>query len=63
MYKQILAFASNVSAVLGIAVCAITGIARVTGYSFFYGYDLMTLFIVGVALMVFAILAKVEMMA
>ncbi len=48
----------NVAALLGIIICLIAGIARMTGNYHVLGYESITLFTGGIALMVAACLAK-----
>lgn len=50
----------NIAAILGILVCLVSGGARVIGQFYVAGFEAMTLFNVGVALMVAATLAKVH---
>jgi hypothetical protein len=45
---------------VGVIVCLIAGLARVSGLFYLSGYQSTTVFGVGVALMVFACLAKLE---
>ena len=52
-----------VAAVAGILLCAVAGIARISGHYLVGGYESMTLFNAGVGLMVFAVLVKVELLA
>jgi len=47
-----------VSAILGVAVCLLSGLARLLGYYIIAEYELTTLFIVGVGMMVFACVLK-----
>lgn len=53
---------ANLSALVGILICVIAGGFRVTGNYYVIGFEAMTLFFVGVGAMVFATLAKVEML-
>ena len=48
------------SGILGVLVCLIAGLARVTGFYYIAGYQSTTMFTAGVALMVFACLVKLE---
>jgi len=50
----------NILAVLGLLICFIAGMARVVGNYEFYDFEAMTLFNVGVGLMVAACLAKLQ---
>ena len=57
---KILQQIANLAAILGIVVCAVAGAARLTGSYHVASYEAMTLFNVGVGLMVFAVLVKLE---
>ncbi len=59
----ILAWAGNLAALAGIAICAIAGVARLTGSFFMSGFAVGTLFLGGMALMVLACLIKVHLLA
>lgn len=48
----------HLAALLGIAICLITGLARVSGKYYLLGFEVQTLFIGGIALMVMACLAR-----
>ncbi len=50
----------NSAGVLGIILCGISVIARFMGYYHFLGHESMTLFNVGIGLMVFCMLIKQE---
>ena len=58
--KKLLEIAGNIAALLGIVACLVAGIARLTGHHYFLGYEAVTLFIGGIALMVMACLAKLQ---
>lgn len=58
--NNLLELAGNLAAILGILVCAVAGVARLTGYYYVFGYEAVTLFIAGMALMVMACLAKLH---
>ena len=55
--------AENIAGVLGILVCAVAGIFRLSGGFYVFGYEAQTLFIAGTALMVMACLAKLHQIA
>lgn len=59
MYKN-LALVGSISGMLGAFICLIAGLARVGGYYYLVGYQSTTVFNVGVGLMVFACLVKLE---
>lgn len=48
----------NSAAILGIAICLVTGVMRLGGQAVVFGFEAITLFIGGIALMVMACLAK-----
>ena len=50
----------NIAAILGIAICFITGVMRLSGQYTVFGFEAITLFIGGIALMVMACLAKLH---
>jgi len=58
--KNLLTVAGNVAGVAGVLICLIAGAFRVTGSYHVFGYEAMTLFNVGVAIMVAACLAKLH---
>lgn len=51
---------ANTAGILGVALCLISGLSRISGNSHLMGYEALTLFNGGVGLMVFAILVKME---
>ncbi len=50
----------NTVGVLGVLVCLVTGVARITGHFHVIGYEAMTLFTGGIALMLIACLIKLQ---
>jgi type IV secretory pathway VirB2 component (pilin) len=50
----------NVAAALGVLVCVVAGVARLTSAWHLVGFQTQTWFIVGIALMVFACLSKLH---
>lgn len=56
--KSIIRIGGNVAAVLGILICLVAAIARMSGYHFFLGYEAMSLFIAGIGLMVMGCLGR-----
>jgi hypothetical protein len=54
---------SNVAGIAGAALCAITGTGRLLGYYDVGGLGLITIFLAGMALMVFACLLKLQLVA
>jgi type IV secretory pathway VirB2 component (pilin) len=50
----------NITAAIGILICLVAGVARLTGNHYVLGYEGITLFIGGIALMVMACLAKLH---
>ena len=60
---NLLGTAGNIAGILGILVCAVAGIFRLSGSFYVFGYEAQTLFIAGTALMVMACLAKLHQIA
>lgn len=60
---KFLEIAGNISAVLGVSVCLIAGLARIGGFYHLLGFEAVTLFIGGIALMVMGCLAKLQRMS
>jgi len=50
----------NTAAILGITICLITGLLRLSGQPVVFGFEAITLFIGGIALMVMACLTKLQ---
>jgi hypothetical protein len=61
--SKFLASVGNVAGVAGVLVCAVAGAARVLGQYDVGGLSMITLFIVGLGLMVSACLAKLHIIA
>ena len=59
---KILQQIANLAAILGSLLCAVAGGARLVGSFHVANYEAMTLFNVGVGLMVFAVLVKLEVL-
>tara|TARA_R110002072_G_scaffold84388_24_gene191485 strand:- start:15865 stop:16068 length:204 start_codon:yes stop_codon:yes gene_type:complete len=59
MYKN-LVLAGSIAGILGVLTCFTAGLARFAGYYYVAGFQSTTLFNVGVGLMVFACLVKLE---
>lgn len=59
MYKN-LTLAGSVSGLLGIAICLISGLARVAGFYYLANYQATTVFNMGIGLMVFSCLVKLH---
>ena len=57
---KLLDFAGNIAAALGILICLVAGVTRLTGSYYVLGYEAITLFIGGIALMVMACLTKLH---
>ena len=58
--QQLLSLAGSIAAILGILLCTISGVARLSSAYHLAGYEATTLFSVGTGLMVLACLAKLE---
>ena len=48
----------NSAAILGITICLVTGVMRLSGQAVVFGFEAITLFIGGIALMMMDCLAK-----
>lgn len=55
---KLLEITGHIGAGLGILVCLLAGVSRLAGYYYFLGFETITLFIGGIALMVMACLAR-----
>ena len=58
-----LVFLGSIAGIMGVVLCSLAGLARIAGYYYVLGYQSTTLFNVGVGVMVFACLLKLEEMA
>lgn len=59
--KSLLEWIGDVAGVIGIILCLVSGGARVLGRYYLFEYEIMTLFVGGIGLMVFACLAKIHL--
>lgn len=59
--NKILSTGSHLTAILGALVCLLAGFVRLGGSSYALGFESLTLFIGGIALMVFSGLLKLEL--
>ena len=60
---NMLEIVGNIAGALGVLVCAVAGIFRLSGSFYVFGYEAQTLFVGGIALMVMACLAKLHQIA
>jgi hypothetical protein len=60
--NQILIYAGNAGGILGSLICLMAGLTRLSGSFYFANYEATTLFMVGVGLMVFACMVKLEVL-
>ena len=58
--EKIIKVIGNMAGILGITLCLVTGIMRLSGHAIVFGFEAITLFIGGIALMVMACLAKLQ---
>ena len=58
--QKLIQVIGNIAGILGIAVCLVTGIMRLSGHAVVFGFEAITLFIGGIALMVMACLVKLQ---
>lgn len=56
--EQKFGWIANIATILGILLCVVAGIARVSGSYYFLGYESMTIFLAGAGIMLVACLAK-----
>jgi hypothetical protein len=60
--KQLMTYAGHAAGLLGALLCLVSGLARVTGSFYYANFEATTLFMVGVGLMVFACMVKLELL-
>ena len=58
--KQLMVFASRAAGILGVLLCLVAGVSRLTGNYYVAGVEATTLFMVGIGLMVFACFLRLE---
>lgn len=58
----VLKVVSDLVGVLAVLVCLVAGLVRVTGVFYLGGFEVLTLFNAGVALMVFSCLLKLQVL-
>ena len=58
--NQLLTVAGTASGILGALICLVSGLSRITGGFYVADFAATTLFMVGVGLMIFACLVKLE---
>ena len=58
--QKLMQSVGDLAAILGIAICLITGLLRLGGQPVVFGFEAITLFIGGIALMVMGCLAKLH---
>ena len=58
--QHFLNLTGSIAALLGILLCAVSGLARLYGLYHLAGYEATTIFSVGTGVMVFACLVKLE---
>lgn len=59
---NLLKIASDVVAVLAILICLAAGLVRLSGSYYLAGYEVLTLFNAGMAVMIFACLLKLKLL-
>jgi hypothetical protein len=60
---RIIGLVGNVAGLVGIAVCLVSGVVRLSGTYFFAGVQLMPLFTMGIGLMVMGCFAKLHVLS
>ena len=53
----------NIAAIIGVLICVAAGLVRVSGNYFLFGFETQTFFLVSIAIMVFACLAKLHVLS
>jgi hypothetical protein len=59
---NLLKIASDVVAVLAVLICLAAGLVRLSGSYYLAGYEVLTLFNAGMAVMIFACLLKLKLL-
>lgn len=59
--REIFGFGAKVSAVLGVLICLVAGVVRIVASPYLAGFEALTLFIGGIAVMLFSALLKLEL--
>ncbi|WP_210396273.1 hypothetical protein [Motiliproteus sediminis] len=60
--NQAVTWLGNGAGAVGVLFCVIAGLVRISGNYWLWGMDAMTVFTAGVGLMVFACLAKLQLL-
>lgn len=60
--KQLINIAGHAAGALGTLSCLVAGLARISGGFYIAGLESTTVFMVGVGLMVFACMLKIELL-
>ena len=60
--KTIYALGGNIAALGGILLCLVAGLARLLGFYYVAGFAASTLLLAGIALLVLACLAKLQLL-
>ena len=58
--QKLLDYVGSAAGVIGVLLCAVAGFARITGEFYVADYQATTLFMVGIGIMVFACMAKLQ---
>ena len=61
--NQFITYLGQAAGLVGVLICLIAGLARLTGVYHVAAFQATTLFMVGVGLMVFACLVKLELLS
>ena len=60
--NQLMTIAGHAAGLLGALICLVSGLTRATGSFYFANFEATTLFMVGIGLMVFACMVKLELL-
>jgi hypothetical protein len=60
---KLIDLAGHAASYVGVLICLGSGVARIFGYYNVFGYSLQSIFVVGMAAMIFACLAKLHLLS
>ena len=61
--RQLFTVAGSIAGALGVLLCTLSGVARLSGSYHLASYEATTVFMVGTGIMVFACLVKLELLS
>ena len=60
---QLLRLTGSIAGIVGVLLCAVAGLARISGNYYLGGYETTAIFTAGTGIMVFACLVKLELLS